>query len=106
MTSLELSKQQAIPNLSDLRQEFGDRERRDNRHVVGSPYGVLASHLNRKSYSGLSPVVDSLLGISTEAVFLLTRNCSSKFRPLICLMKDRFFRSPHPASKTVLEKRA
>src|ERR1700733_11681471 len=62
-------------------------------------------HLNRKSYSGLSPVVDSLLRISTEAVFLLTRNCSSTFRALICLMKDRFFRSLHPASQTVLEKR-
>jgi len=39
-------------------------------------------HLNRKSYSGLSPVGDHLLGISTEAVFLLTRNCSSKLRRL------------------------
>jgi hypothetical protein len=62
-------------------------------------------HLNRKLYRGLLPVVDRLLGISTQAVFLLTRNCSSKFRPLICPMKDRFFRSLHPASQTVLEKR-
>jgi hypothetical protein len=61
-------------------------------------------YISHKSYSGLSPVVDSLLGISTEAVFLLTRNCSSKFRALICLMKDRFFRSLLPASQTVLEK--
>ena len=49
--------------------------------------------LNRKSYSRLSPLAERLLGISTEAVFLLTRNCSSKFRPLICLMKDCFISS-------------
>jgi hypothetical protein len=106
MMPLELSKQQAIPNLSDLAAGVSGQSAGMNRHIVGSRYGVLASHLKRKSYSGLSPVVDSLLGISTEAVFLLTRNCSSKFRALICLMKDRFFRSPHPASQTVLEKRA
>lgn len=52
---------------------------------------IACVHLNRKLYSGLPPVVDRLLGISTQAVFLLTRNCSSKFRPLICPMKDRFF---------------
>jgi hypothetical protein len=90
--ALPLSKQQAIPNLSDLAAGVsGQRTPGINRHNLGLRYGVLASHLKRKSYSGLSPVVDSLLGVSTKAVFLLTRNCSSKFRPLICLMKDRFF---------------
>ena len=49
-------------------------------------------------------MADHLLGISTEAVFLLTRNCSSKFRPLICLLKDCFF-AEVIASQTVLEKR-
>ena len=48
-------------------------------------------HLKRKSYSGLSPVADCLPVICAEAVFLLTRYCSSKFRPLISLVKDRFF---------------
>ena len=47
--------------------------------------------LNRKSYCGLSPVVDSHVGFFTDAVFLHTRNCSSKFRSLICLMNDRLF---------------
>jgi hypothetical protein len=89
MMPLELSKQHAIPNLSGLR-EFRDGERRDKpAHCrVATWRGCV--HLNRKSYSGLSPVVDSLLGVSTEAVFLLTRNCSSKSRALICLMRDRF----------------
>jgi hypothetical protein len=66
---------------------------------------VVSSYIAQQAYGRLQPVVDSLIGIPSEVAFPLTRNCSSEGRALICLMKeDRFSRSLHPASQTVLER--
>jgi hypothetical protein len=41
--------------------------------------------LNRKSYSRVGPLAERLLRTFSEAVFILTRNCSSNLRPLVSL---------------------
>ncbi len=41
--------------------------------------------VNRKSYSRVGPLAEGLLRTFSEAVFILTRNCSSNLRPLISL---------------------
>jgi hypothetical protein len=41
--------------------------------------------LNLKSYSKVGPLAERLLRTFSEAVFILTRNCSSNLRPLISL---------------------
>jgi hypothetical protein len=59
---------------------------------------MTALRLNRKSYSRVGPLAERLLRTFSEAVFILTRNCSSNLRPLISPSKDRFF--SHRATST------
>jgi hypothetical protein len=44
---------------------------------------VNGMRLNRKSYSRVGPLAERLVRTFSEAVFVLTRNCSSNLRPLI-----------------------
>ena len=42
---------------------------------------MVRSYIAQQAYGGLQPVVDCLVGIPSEVVFLLTRNCFSEVRP-------------------------